>query len=166
MVDVQIAIKKAARSRFKDILEATALIKKTSSGRRLSSTQLETERKDALEKAAKIVLGEKDGDTIDDIEIESVVEEAIKSGIQETMDGCMETAKLLTGSERDNAVESCKTDTVKKQYAEMTGVSISDVSATDVNLALGNAARVKIQDIIKSSLSSTTTFSRRRRLSR
>merc|ERR1711871_466608 len=108
------------------------------------------EKKAAAKKVLKAALGESD---ISDTKLEEFIEDGAKSAVKKAMSACAATADDETNPEKKiEILQACKSNSAKSALSEALGKSASEVTQTDVEAFVRNAAKTAVADAMKAAV--------------
>merc|ERR1711871_1362473 len=114
--------------------------------------------------AMKEVMGKDDNEDPTDIEIERFKEDGVQDSVRETIDACNSEARDETDpTARQTKYKDCRSQTVRKTMADITGKSSSEITAVNVRRHIKRAAKKRVKDELKAAANKAS--STRRRLS-
>merc|ERR1711871_1168989 len=156
--DIRRTVKHATQSRIRDVLKEVEKIPKN------TPAEKDTFRNEQIKKAMKEVMGKDENEDPTDIEIERFKEDGVQDSVRETIDACNSEARDETDpTARQTKYKDCRSQTVRKTMADITGKSSSEITAVNVRRHIKRAAKKRVKDELKAAANKAS--STRRRLS-
>merc|ERR1711871_1681653 len=110
--------------------------------------------------AMKEVMGKDDNEDPTDIEIERFKEDGVQDSVRETIDACNSEARDETDpTARQTKYKDCRSQTVRKTMADITGKNSSEITAVNVRRHIKRAAKKRVKDELKAAANKASSTS-------